>query len=51
MAHTLTFEVCPVAAFKIEVSTSMQCSPTEAKLINGLQKDETVTALRPLCSS
>lgn len=39
MAHNLRFEVYQIADFKIEVSTSMQCNPIEAKIINGLQKD------------
>lgn len=39
MAHNLSFEVAQIADFKKEVSTSIQCYSTEAKIINQLQKD------------
>lgn len=37
MAQNLSFEVCQITDFKIEVSTSIQCYSTKAKITNGLQ--------------
>lgn len=39
MALNLRFEVCQITDFKMEGSTSVQCSPAEAKIVNRLQKD------------
>lgn len=39
MAFNLRFEVCQIADFKMEGSTSMRSSPAETKIVNGLQKD------------
>lgn len=39
MAQNISFEVCQIADFKIEVSISIQHYSTKAKIPNGLQKD------------